>query len=73
MVTILQWIRDNWQLIIPIGVLIILFSLSGNITRTVRTAKEGLKESMTPLGFLILLGIAYLIYQIYLSIVETLP
>lgn len=71
MFMILEWIKENWQLIIPIGVLIILFSLSGNITRTVRAAKEGLKESMTPMGFIILLALAYLIYQIYLKIIET--
>ena len=73
MVTVLEWIKENWQMIIPIGLLLILFSLSGNVTRTVRTAKEGLKESMTPLGFIILLGIAYIGYLIYLSIMETPP
>lgn len=71
MISIYTWIADNWQMIIPIGVLLFLLSISGNITRMVRDAKDGLKQAMTPLGFAILIAIAFLGYQIYLSIMAT--
>ena len=72
MITIYQWFVDNWQIIIPFGVLLVILSLSGNITQTVRSAKKGLKEAVTPLGFFIFLILGYIAYQIYLSIMETL-
>jgi hypothetical protein len=72
MVTIYQWIIENYQLVIAMGVLLVLLSLSGNITQTVRAAKKGLKESVTPLGFFILLTLLYIAYRIYLSVSETL-
>ena len=67
-----QWIVENWEMLLPIGILIVLLSLSGNITKTLKAAREGLKEAMTPLGFIILLAIGYLAYQIYLSVMATL-
>ena len=67
-----EWIIENWKMIIPIGLLILALSLSGNITRTIRAAKVGLKEAVTPLGFIILGILIYLIYQIYLKIAATL-
>lgn len=69
---IYQWIVENWQMIIPVGILIVILSLSGTITQTLRAAKKGLKEFMTPLGFIVTCGLAYLAYKIYLSIMETL-
>lgn len=72
MIAIGQWFIDNWQTIIPLGILLVILSLTGNITQSVRSAKKGLKESVTPLGFFIFLIIAYIAYQIYLSIAETL-
>jgi hypothetical protein len=72
MVTIGQWIIENWQLLIPLGLLLVLLSLTGTITKSVRTAKNGLKESITPLGFVVALAIAYFMYQIYLSLMATL-
>ena len=71
MVTILTWIYDNWQLVTALGVLLIVLGMTGNITRMVRAAKDGLKESLTPMGFVILLIMAYLIYRIWLSIAAT--
>ncbi len=72
MPTIYQWILENWQLIIPFGVLLFILSITGTITQTLRTAKKGLKEVITPLGFFVFLAMAYLAYRIYLSIMETL-
>ena len=72
MFTIGTWIIENYQLLIALGVLIILLGLSGNLTTSLRQAKKGLNEAMTPLGFLVLLALAYIVYQIYLSIMETL-
>lgn len=67
-----EWIVNNYEMLIPIGVLIFLLRISGSITQLIKGARDGLKEAMTPLGFIILLGIAFLAYQIYLSIMETL-
>lgn len=72
MLTIYRWILDNWQLIIVMGVLLIILAMTGNITKSARAAKKGLKEAVTPLGFFIFLGIVYISYLIYLSILETL-
>jgi hypothetical protein len=72
MVSIGIWIVENWQLLIAVGVLFILLGLSGNLTRAARDAKKGLTEAMTPLGFIILLALAYIVYQMYLSIMVTL-
>lgn len=72
MFTSYQWIVENKELLIAIGVLLFALSLTGTITQTVRSAKKGLKESITPLGFFVLMAILYVAYQIYLSIMETL-
>jgi len=71
MFTIYEWLVENYQLFIAVGVLVILLGLSGNLSKSLRNAKQGLTEAMTPLGFIILLGLAYILYQIYLSVVET--
>ena len=72
MITVYQWIVENWQLMIAIGVLVFILPLTGSITQTIRAAKKGLKEAVTPLGFLIFLGLGYVAYLIWLSISETL-
>ena len=72
MITIGKWILENWQLVTALGVLLVILSMTGTITKVMRDAKNGLKESLTPLGFIILLIIIYIAYQIYLKIVETL-
>jgi hypothetical protein len=72
MIAISEWLLANWELIGAIMVLLIVLGLSGNITKLVKQAKEGLKETITPLGFLIFLALCYLVLQIYLKVVETL-
>ena len=71
MVTIGKWILENWQLVTALGVLLVILSMTGTITKVMREAKNGLKESITPLGFIIFLVIIYIAYQIYLKIMET--
>lgn len=66
------WIVENWRMLLPVGLLLFLLSISGSITRMLRDAKNGLKETMTPLGFIIFLMILYLAFKIYLSVAETL-
>lgn len=72
MFTIGEWIVENSGMFIAIGVLFVILTLTGTITQSVRSARKGLSEAVTPLGFVILLAIAYIAYQIYLSIMETL-
>ena len=72
MAAILKFFVENKQLLIYMGILIVALSLSGNITATLRSAKNGLKEAVTPLGFLVLLGIIYIIYLVYLKVEATL-
>jgi hypothetical protein len=59
-------------MLLPVGVLIVLLSLSGNISRTLKSAKEGLKEATTPLGFIILVALIYIAYKVYLIVMATL-
>jgi heme/copper-type cytochrome/quinol oxidase subunit 3 len=72
MIAIGQWIIENWQLITALGVLLIILSLTGTITQSVRAARKGMQQAITPLGFIILLIIIFIAYQIYISILETL-
>lgn len=70
--TVYFWITENWEKLIPVGVLIALLSLTGNITVALRAAKRGLKEALTPLGFGVLLALAFIAYQIYSSLRDAL-
>jgi len=72
MFTIIDFLVDNWHQFALIGAAILIFFASGNITRTLRGAKDGLKEVFTPLGFLVFIVIAYLAYQVYTNFVGTL-
>jgi hypothetical protein len=72
MITIGQWIIENWDLILLLGVLLIVLSMTGTITQSLRTAKKGLQQAITPLGFIIFLIIVLIVYQIYISILGTL-
>ena len=71
MIAIGQWFINNWQLIIAIGVLILILSMTGTITETYRSAKRGVKQVMTPMGFMVFLALIYVAYLIYLKIVES--
>lgn len=65
MVEIVEYIINNWQRVGTIILAFMILGLTGNITKLIRTAKDGLKEFFTPLGFvvmcIIIILIAYLI------------
>lgn len=65
MVDIVDYIINNWERVGIIILAFIILGLTGNITKLIRGAKDGLKEFFTPLGFVVLciiiLLIAYLI------------
>ena len=63
-------IINNYEYFITFGLLIFALSISGNLTSLLRQAKHGLKEAITPLGFVLLLAVVYFLYQIYQSIME---
>ena len=66
-----EWLLENWVTFGLVTTLLILLGLSGTLSRMLKSAAAGLKEAMTPTGFIILAILAYLIYQIYLSVMET--
>jgi hypothetical protein len=66
-----EWILENWVTVGLLTTLLILLGLSGNLSRMFKSAASGLKESITPTGFIILIVLIYVAYQIYLSIMET--
>lgn len=72
MITISQWLLANWEMIGAIMVLLVVLGLTGNLTKMIKQAKDGLKETVTPLGFIIFLGLCYLVLQIYLKVVSSL-
>lgn len=61
---LLEWLLQNWKVIGTIALLIFLLSLIPNLTGAVRKAKEGGKELLTPLGFII--GVLLLLLVIFL-------
>ena len=65
LVDIVDYIINNWERVGIIILAFIILGLTGNITKLIRGAKDGLKEFFTPLGFVVLciiiLLIAYLI------------
>lgn len=72
MFKIYDLIINNYEYIIAMGLLLFALSISGNLTSLLRQAKHGLKEAITPLGFIVLLAVVYILYQIYQSIMATL-
>jgi len=61
-------ILNNFKVVIIIGTLIFIFGLTGNITESIRSAKKGIKQSFTLLGFFVLVTILIIIYLIYLKV-----
>ncbi len=49
------FIVENWETILNVGLLIFLFGMVPRLTGAIRNAKEGVRESLTPLGFIVLL------------------
>lgn len=70
MIKIWLWITENWKFFALVGLGLVFLSLTGNITITLRSAKNGLKQLFTPLGFFVALSIGVLFYVLYLKLVE---
>lgn len=70
--SILTWIAENKELMITLGILIVALSLTGGITQILRAVKNGLKETMTPLGVAVMIGILYIGYLIYMKTIAIL-
>lgn len=62
MLKIFEWILSNWKTVGTIGVIVFIFSMSGNLTRTVRGFKDGMKEFFTPLGFFIVAVLGLILF-----------
>lgn len=68
MIKIVDFIVENYERFGLIVLFLILLGMTGNITKLIRDAKEGLKQVFTPLGFVIMGGLIYLIIQVVKSI-----
>lgn len=68
MLRVINWLYQNWQWLTIIMVLLIVLSLTGSITNTLRSAKEGLKQLFTPLGFIVLLIIVIIVVVLIKSV-----
>lgn len=63
MIKFWEWITRNWEVLALILLGVFMFSLIGPITKFARQAKDGVKESFTPLGaFITLCLIAFFIF-----------
>lgn len=71
MVKIWLWITENWKMFALLMGGLVFLSITGNITITLRSAKQGLKQLFTPLGFFVAVFIVVIAVIIYNNIVET--
>jgi hypothetical protein len=65
MYRIIQGIVDNWKWFAILGTAIVVLSLTGTITVSLRSAKQGLKQVFTPLGFFVLAFIVIVIIILF--------
>jgi hypothetical protein len=70
-VKIWLWITENWKMFALLMGGLVFLSITGNITITLRSAKQGLKQLFTPLGFFVAVFIVVIAVIIYNNIVET--
>jgi len=59
-----QWIVDNYQSILNVGLIIFMLSLVPSLATTLRNAKQGIKESVTPMGFFVMIIIIIMFFII---------
>lgn len=71
MVKIWLWITENWKMFALLMGGLVFLSITGNITITLRSAKQGLKQLFTPLGFFVAVFIVVIAVIIYNNMVET--
>lgn len=65
MLWLLRFIVDNYKIILFILLLLFLLSLIRPITLMINEAKEGIKLSFTPTGFIVLIILIFLTFFIY--------
>ena len=65
---LLSFIYDNWQWFAGFMVFVTILALTGSITRTLKAAIEGLKQALTPFGFLVLLALIIIAIIIYFKV-----
>lgn len=66
MFKLLDWIIQNWKSVMLIISVMMLLVFVVPLTRLIRGAKEGAKEVLTPLGFLVfLILLVFAIWLIY--------
>lgn len=70
MIQIVNYIIENWKIIGLIMLGLTVFALTGSIVKLLKSAKEGLKESFNPLGFLVFIALVILIYFLYIKLGE---
>lgn len=72
MIKFIEWIIQNWRVLLAIGLLIFLFGLIPTITQSLRSAKDGIKAT-TPLGFfvMLILIVIFIIIFIYMKSIFT--
>jgi len=70
-VKIWLWITENWKMFALLMGGLVFLSITGNITITLRSAKQGLKQLFTPLGFFVAVFIVVIAVIIYNNMVET--
>ena len=64
MFKLFQWIVDNYQSILNVGLIIFMLSLVPSLATTLRNAKQGIKESVTPMGFFVMIIIIIMFFII---------
>lgn len=59
-----DWLSTNWKWLIQVGLILFLFTLIKPIKTFIKSALEGIKESIDPLGFFVLLVLVLLFFAI---------
>lgn len=64
------WIIKNWQLYAALMLLLFVFATTGRLKKLFRDARKGFADIFTFDGFIIACILVYLIYRIYLIVME---
>lgn len=71
MLTVIDWLMANYKWILIVMTLLVVLSIVGSLTTTIRGAKKGLKEIFTPLGFVIFIIIAVILLLLVISLTKS--
>jgi len=61
----IRLVFDNLKYVMIFLLFLSLLAISGSLTNTIRAAKEGLKQIMTPLGLFVLIILGIIVFIIY--------